>query len=251
VNKGELKEAVRVVEPDGGGKYLEWWFNSALLLIPDQTILVDTGFGFTAGGPGLGTLALLKECGIQPEQVDTVVITHGHGDHIGGLTDEGAPSMPGARIVMAKAEFEFWMGGGADRLLGAEGASVQRDALSICRTRIECIAMDSRIAESENTTIRAIPAPGHTPGHIGIEILSLGQRLWLLVDTIHALFQLEHTDWSPRFDVDPQLARVTAKELLGQAAKHKIPVHLYHFPFPGIGTIKERGPAFTYTPIKT
>lgn len=249
VGKGELKEAIRTVQPNGGGEYLQWCFNSALLRIPGQTILVDTGFGFTKGGPGLGTVQLLNECGVQPEHVDTVVITHGHGDHIGGLTDEGAPSLPDARVVISKSEFAFWMEGEADRLLGAEGASAQRDALSICRSRIECIAMDSRIAESADTTIRAIPSPGHTPGHIGIEILSRGQRLWLMVDTIHSLFQLEHTDWSPRFDVNPKLARITAVRLLGQAAKHKIPVHLYHFPFPGIGTIKERGPVFTYSPI--
>ena len=249
VEKGELKEAVRAVQPDGGGKYLEWCFNSALLRIPGQTILVDTGFGFTAGGPGLGTVALLNECGVQPEQVGTVVITHGHGDHIGGLTDEGTPSMPDARVVIAKAEFAFWMEGEAESLFGAEGSSAQRSALSICRTQIECIDMDSRIAESGDTTIRAIPSPGHTPGHIGIEVLSRGQRLWLMVDTIHALFQLEHTDWSPRFDVDPELARVTAKELLGQAAKQQVPVHLYHFPFPGIGTIKETGPGFAFSPI--
>jgi glyoxylase-like metal-dependent hydrolase (beta-lactamase superfamily II) len=249
VDKGELREAVRRVQPDGGGEYLEWCFNSALLRIPDQTILVDTGFGFATGGPGLGTGQLLEDCGIQPEQVDTIVITHGHGDHIGGLTDEGVSSMPGARIVIAKAEFEFWMAGHAERLLGAEGSSAQRNALSICRSQIECIEMDSRIAESGDTAIRAIPLPGHTPGHIGIEILSRGQRLWLMVDTIHALFQLEHADWSPRFDVNPELARVTARELLGRAAKQQIPVHLYHFPFPGLGRIKEQSPGFTYRPI--
>jgi glyoxylase-like metal-dependent hydrolase (beta-lactamase superfamily II) len=248
--KGELKEAVRAVQPDGDGKYLDWYFNSVLLRIPGQTILVDTGFGFTGGGPGLGTAELLNECGVKPEQVNTVVVTHGHGDHIGGLTDEGKPSMPDARIVIANAEFEFWMGGEADSLFGTAGVAAQRSAFSICRTQIECIAMESRIAESANTTIRAIPAPGHTPGHIGIEVFSRGRRLWLMMDTIHAPFQLDHTDWSPRFDVDPKLARDTAKELLGQAAKQQIPMHLYHFPFPGIGMIKEEGPSRTYRPIK-
>jgi hypothetical protein len=70
------------------------------------------------------------------------------------------------------------------------------------------------------------------------------------VDTIHALFQLEHTGWSPRFDVNPDLARATARELLGQAAESDLPVHLYHFPFPGIGRVEKKDRGFAYEAMR-
>ena len=109
--------------------------------------------------------------------------------------------------------------------------------------------MDCPIAGSGNTTIRALPSPGHTPGHIGVDIRSGEKRLWLLVDTLHAPFQSKYTDWSPRFDVNPELARATRADLLKAAAEQKIPVHLYHFPFPGIGSVKKTIPGFSFNPV--
>ena len=249
VGKAELREAIRAVRPDSDGEYLDWYFNSVLIRIPGHKILIDTGFGFSSGGPGLGIARLLSECGVRPEELTAVVITHGHGDHTGGLTEAGAPAMPDARVLISQKEFEFWMEGKAERFYGAEASSEQQTTFSICRNQIERIDMDSRIAESTDTMIQALPAPGHTPGHIGIEVRSQGHRLWLLVDTLHALVQLGRTDWSPRFDVNPELARTTRSELLGQAARMGVPVHLYHFPFPGIGTVQEAGQAFVFKPI--
>jgi glyoxylase-like metal-dependent hydrolase (beta-lactamase superfamily II) len=158
--------------------------------------------------------------------------------------------MPEARVIISKSELEFWMNGQAEQHFGAEGVAAQQTAFSLCRAQIEAVDMDSVIAASPGATIRSLPSPGHTPGHIGVEVRSREQRLWLLVDTIHALFQLEHTGWSPRFDVDPELARATARDLLDQAAELGLPVHLYHFPFPGVGTIGQTETAFTFLPIK-
>jgi glyoxylase-like metal-dependent hydrolase (beta-lactamase superfamily II) len=248
VERGELRGAIGRVQPDSEGKYLEWYFNAALIQIPDHAILVDTGFGFSTGGPGLGTAQLLAECGVSPEDVTTVVITHGHGDHIGGLTENGVPAMPDARVVMSRQEHEFWMNGEAERRLGREASAAQQTTFSICRDQIECIDMDSPIAESNGTNIQALPAPGHTPGHIGIAVSSQGNRLWLLVDTIHAVFQMQHPEWSPRFDVNPPLAETTRRDLLGEAARLEVPVHIYHFPFPAVGLIEVSGQAFTFKP---
>jgi glyoxylase-like metal-dependent hydrolase (beta-lactamase superfamily II) len=248
VERRELREAIRGVQPGSDGEYLDWCFNSALIQIPDHAILIDTGFGFSTGGPGLGTAQLLAECGVRPRNVDTVVITHGHGDHIGGLTEDGVPAMPDARVVISRQEFEFWMNGEAERLLGKDASAAQRTTFSICRDQIECIDMDSPILESNGTTIQALPAPGHTPGHIGIAVSSQGSRLWLLVDTIHALFQMQHPEWSPRFDVDPPLAETTRRDLLGEAARFEVPVHLYHFPYPAVGHIEASERAFAFKP---
>ena len=250
VEKDRLGEAFRAAQPEGAGRYLDWSFNSVLIRACGRTILVDTGFGFSDGGPGAGMAQLLNECGLRPEEVDTIMITHGHPDHIGGLIQAGAPAMPGARVVISRKEFEFWMEGQAERLFGAEGSSAQQSTFSICRSQIDCVDMDTTILESADTVIRALPSPGHTPGHIGIDVLSQGHRLWLLVDTLHAPFQLGHPDWSPRFDVNPESARVTRRRLLTRSAELEQPVHLYHFPFPGLGKIVKAGDLFFFEPIR-
>ena len=80
----------------------------------------------------------------------------------------------------------------------------------------------------------------------GIEVVSEQKRMFLLVVTVHALFQLEHPEWSPRYDSDPDLARTTRVELLQRAAGLDILVHTYHFPFPGFGTIVKEQSGFSF-----
>jgi glyoxylase-like metal-dependent hydrolase (beta-lactamase superfamily II) len=250
VDREELRKAIGIVQPDSDGRYLDWYFNAVLIRIPNQTILVDTGFGLTKGDPGRGTSLLLSELGVAVEEVDTVVITHGHGDHIGGLTEQGAPAFPDATVVLSRQEYEFWMAGKAERYFGAEASAAQRNALSLCARQIECVDMDSRIAESAGTTVWTLPAPGHTPGHIGIAVHSQGKRLWLLVDAIHALFQLQHPRWSPSFDIDPAQAEATRMELLEHSvqagAEEGLLVHVYHFPYPAFGCIEATEGAFSF-----
>ena len=164
---------------------------------------------------------------------------------IGGLTGAGLVTNPYGDNPISDARFDNFY---VISLLGSDASAVQRTTFSICRDQIECIDMVSPIAESSGITIQTLPAPGHTPGHIGIAIRSQGNHLWLLVDTIHAVFQMQHPDWSPRFDVDPGLAETTRKDLLREAARLEVPVHTYHFPFPAVGYIEVLEQAFAFKP---
>ncbi len=274
VDEAELKTAVGSVSADndgvspdvpGAGERGErsadgpgyrWCFNAALIRIPGHTILVDTGFGFSTGGPGTALKDLLSEASLRAEEVDRVFITHGHGDHVGGLLESGRPTFPSARMVMARKEYDFWTGPTEEPGAGspAEGsdkaASPQREAFEAYEGRIDLLGEDrTKIAESGGVVVRSIPAPGHTPGHTGLEIAGGGRRLWLLVDTLHTLFQLAHTDWSPRFDGDPAEATGTRKRILRVAADEGIPVHFYHLPFPGFGTIRASDEGYSFQPL--
>jgi hypothetical protein len=79
-----------------------------------------------------------------------------------------------------------------------------------------------------------------------MEVISSGIRFWILLDTAHALFQMERPDWSPSFDIDPDHARETRMDLLKKSATEDIPIHLYHFPFPGFGKIRFSEAAFAF-----
>lgn len=217
-----------------------WSYNAALIRIGDQQILVDTGFGFTEGGPGKPMLSLLADAGTGPEEITTIVITHGHGDHIGGLLNDGAASFPNAELAVSKAEYEHWMSG---------NDSPQKAGFSAYSDRTRILDGDAVVSKSgSGDTVKVIQASGHTPGHIGLEVLSDSQCFWLLVDVAHSLIQLEHPEWNPSYDSAPEVAQATRLRIFTRAAERSIPVLMYHFPFPGIGVIAKKDGAFAYTP---
>mgnify|MGYP003776878831 CR=1 FL=1 len=136
---------------------------------------------------------------------------------------------------MTRLDWDHWTG-------PALNPSAER-CLFPLRDRIMLIEPDAPIAPG----IRAFPALGHTPGHIGAMIESQGEKLMHMVDAMHHSFQVTHPELSPNFDTDPVMAAQTRRRLLAQAAAEGCRVMLYHFGSPGLGTIREEGDTFVFT----
>ncbi|MEO9526241.1 MBL fold metallo-hydrolase [Roseibium sp.] len=217
-------------------------FTPTLVNTGTELVLFDTGNGEGAR-PGRGTMrAALENAGYSPEQVDVVVLTHMHPDHIGGLMEGGAPTFANARYVTGQKEYDFWAAmdpeaNGVTKLLAknvkplAEKTSFLADGGSVAGG------------------ITAMAANGHTPGHMIYMIESDGKQLVLAADTAnHYVWSLAHPEWEVRFDMDKAAAAATRKSVFGMLASDKIPFVGYHMPFPAVGYVETRGDGFHYVP---
>lgn len=216
-------------------------FSITILYIrtPEHSILVDTGLG---GNMSKLTESLLL-AGIELNRIDTVIITHGHPDHIGGIIgSNGAPTFPKARYAFWKSEWEHWL----------DVAQKAEDPANPVRKNILPIQDKVMLIEKEGEFlpgIHAIHAPGHTMGHMGLLLESKGQKLMHIVDAAHHPIQTVHPEWSPNFDAKPDVSIVTRTHLFERAADENLLTMAYHFEFPGLGHVKRAGSAFKWEPI--
>jgi glyoxylase-like metal-dependent hydrolase (beta-lactamase superfamily II) len=217
---------------------------SLLIQVDGRKILVDTGHPQSKEGGH--TLERLTGAGIKPDEIDTVVITHCHGDHIGGLVDDdGKLNYRNAKYMMERAEWDHWM---AEEVLAAmdpNRAAFFKSKLLPIKDKLTLFDGETEIAPGINT----VPMPGHTPGHTGIRLESNGERLLHMVDTAHMIAQISHPHWSPKFDNDPEHAEKTRRAVFAQAAEEKILVMDFHFEFPAMGYIVADGDAWKWQPV--
>jgi glyoxylase-like metal-dependent hydrolase (beta-lactamase superfamily II) len=213
-------------------------------------ILVDTGAGSLAPTTGR-LLKNLQAERITPGDVDTVIITHGHPDHLGGNTDkDGKPAFPHVRYVIWKDEWDFWTSRQAEQKLEEHSREIlittaRRNLLPI-QERVELVDRQIEVLPG----IRVIPAPGHTPGLMALAISSKSEQLLCISDTVLHPIHLEHPEWCSVFDVVPELVGVTRRKLLDRAAAEKALVIAFHFPFPGLGHVLRKGKAWQWQPVK-
>jgi glyoxylase-like metal-dependent hydrolase (beta-lactamase superfamily II) len=242
VGREQLAEAIQADPPD-------WSFNLSLVEIDGTVVLVDTGFLFAGRSEARSTSELLAEAGYAASDVDVVVITHCHGDHIGGLVSDGSRAFANARLIIDSREHEFWTGDESEKSGRGEAARGVRGALAPYKDVTRLVRSGDVVAEFESTTLTTVDAPGHTPGHMGLRLESAGSTLMVLADTLHAVFQMRHPDWSPRFDVDPLTAEATRRSLLRELADSAVPAHFYHLAFPGLGRVVADRDAYAWSPI--
>lgn len=207
-----------------------FYFTPTLVHTGSELVLFDTG---NSAADITGTLAT---AGYTPDQIDVVVLTHMHGDHIGGLAEGGAPTFANARYVTGAAEHNHWSAA------GNEGFDAKVRPLNDRMTFLDD-------AGTVASGITAVLAPGHTPGHMAYRLDSNGAQMMLIADTAnHYVWSLEHPDWEVRFDTDKAQAAATRKTLLGMIAADRIPFVGYHMPFPALGYLEPKGDGFRLVP---
>ena len=223
----------------------------AVIETGEHRVLLDTGAGDL--GPDTGKLLEnLKGEGITPEDIDTVILTHGHPDHIGGNTDsEGKLTFPKAHYFMWRDEWDFWTSGQAEQAYDEHSRDVlvgyAQKNLPPIQDRLDLIDKETEIVPG----IRAIAAPGHTPGHIALSIVSGGEELLYISDALLHPIHLRQPEWSAAVDLLPEQMVVSRRMLLNRAAGEKALVLVFHFPFPGLGHIVREREAWQWQPIET
>jgi glyoxylase-like metal-dependent hydrolase (beta-lactamase superfamily II) len=194
--------------------------NAFVVKTPEDTILIDTGLGQKLEEN-------LKIIGLSPDDIGMILITHSHGDHIGGLVKNGSPVFTGAKVYISSAEFA-WSPQVRQSLSGYSGRVNRFDPGNLAD-------LGSEIAEG----VRAIAAYGHTPGHTIFLIESAGERLLVWGDLTHAMaIQMPRPDISVTYDSDPVQAAAVRKEVLKFAMEEKVPVAGMHIAYPAIGRIE-------------
>ncbi len=216
----------------------------------EHRVLVDTGAGNLA--PTTGRLVQnLRSEGIDPGNIDTVILTHAHADHIGGnLDSDGNLAFPNARYVMSRVEWDFWTSKPDLSSLNC-GDHLEQLLLQYVEAMLPPIRHRLDLVDGEEELvpgIRTIPAPGHTPGHLALEINSQGETFIDAVDTFLHPMMIERIEWYSVVDIYPEKGIASRRRLLERAADTGAAVMSFHFPFPGLGRVVRKEDGFTWKP---
>ena len=228
-------------------------FIPTLINTGKQLILYDTGNGALRReyeqprNRSDGQLvAQLAQAGYRAAEIDIVVITHGHPDHIGGLAESGQPIFPNARYVFGAAEFDFWKRGENVR----EARKFNRELFVKIALPLANRSSFVKPGEEIAPGVRAIDAAGHSPGMLAYHIESEGKRLLIWADScVHYVMAIQRPEWHHDVDDDKDKAVATRRRILSMAAAEKLFVAGFHMPFPGLGFVEPSSGGYRWVPV--
>jgi glyoxylase-like metal-dependent hydrolase (beta-lactamase superfamily II) len=220
----------------------------------EKLIMIDSGLGHidTTGGKLLRALAA---AGFESENITDIIITHAHRDHIGGLTDRnGNLTFPNAQIYISRTEFDFWTADVHDFTKSPMKDDITSITGMVSGIKYILNLVDHRIRLIETgdvlfNCIRLTAAPGHTPGHIVVEIFSGGEQLMHIADIAHSdILLFPHPEWGFSFDTDFEQAVTTRRRIFDELEENNILALAYHLPWPGLGYVKQKATGFEWVP---
>jgi glyoxylase-like metal-dependent hydrolase (beta-lactamase superfamily II) len=226
-------------------------FTTTVLKTGGKIVLIDTGNG-NSGAPTSGTwMANFKAAGFDPAQVDTIIISHFHGDHINGMRlKDGSAVFPKAEVMVSAPEWGYWMDDGK---MAAAPEGLKGNFNNVRRV-FGPMAKDVKQYEAGKEIapgVTAVAAPGHTPGHTAYVVSSGSGKLILMSDTTnHPALFVRHPEWQAVFDMDGGQAVDTRRKLLDMAAAERARVAFYHAPFPATGFVAKSGSGYEFVPVQ-
>ena len=228
-------------------------FTPMLIETGRELILFDTGNGpngFVPRPYGGWLAEQLGPAGFTPEQVDVVVLSHLHPDHVGGLMENGRPLFPRARYVTGQVEFDHWAK--TDYSSSSLEGNVHVTS-RLFQSNVKPVADRFSFVQPGDDVapgIRAVEAYGHTPGHLAFHVESAGQRLLFWGDCAHhEVASLAHPEWHALFDMDKKQEAATRKRIYDMAARERLLVMGYHTSFPSVGYVQKGGSAYRWLPL--
>jgi glyoxylase-like metal-dependent hydrolase (beta-lactamase superfamily II) len=205
-----------------------------LVKTADKVMLFDTGAA-ALFGPTAGKLsASLASAGVDPATVTDIFISHGHGDHVGGLVANNALAFPNATIHMQAAEWA-----------SLKGQADMAPLVAIITPKV----VEFQPGVDLVPGVKAVDIKGHTPGHSGYLITSGDQSLLYIGDTMHhSVISVQQPDWTIAFDGDAPTAQASRKQVIESSAASGQRIYAVHFPFPGLGKFEKLNEKYVWVP---
>lgn len=222
--------------------------NAFLVKTPEKVVLVDTGTGRKIEGN-------LRAAGVSPERVDAILLTHMHGDHIGGMVKDGAAVFPNAKVYVSQQEYDYWM---SDDEMNAKSEDARgnfnmvRNMVGAYKDRLKIFnPCKNDMNKTFFPEFRAIAAFGHTPGHTMYMLESDQERLLFWGDIAHAMaVQMPFPQVAVTYDVDPARAVASREKTLKYVSQQGIEIAGMHIAFPAMGKVERDGKGYRFTPVK-